>query len=55
MIGKISKESQGGAGLAGTQKMIGALKISGRQGGFRSLRPTHPPLEERIRRLREFG
>ena len=32
---------------------VAALQISGRR-GFLSLMSTHPPLEERIRRLREF-
>lgn len=66
------RADQGGARLAGREKMIGALqglrrtvelveseehaslatlKISGKRGGFASLFATHPPLEERIRRL----
>ncbi|MGE0487398.1 MAG: protease HtpX [Gammaproteobacteria bacterium] len=58
----------GGAGLAGRQKMIAALErlqaqsdpeglpdsmaAFGINGGLRSLLSTHPPLEERIARLR---
>jgi heat shock protein HtpX len=69
------RADRGGAQLAGTQKMIGALEalqtyvelqvptksqtvatlqISGKRGGLLSFMSTHPPLEERIRRLREY-
>ncbi len=34
------------------QAAVATLKISGKQGGFLSLMATHPPLEERIERLR---
>jgi len=33
---------------------IQTLKISGKQGGFLALMATHPPLEERIKRLQEY-
>jgi heat shock protein HtpX len=69
------RADKGGAQLAGTDKMIGALeelrrtielrqpeenralatfKISGKSGGFLALMATHPPLEVRIQRLREY-
>ncbi|MFO1519005.1 MAG: protease HtpX [bacterium] len=68
------RADHGGAQLAGTQKMVGALralqrnmgietgdesaalstlKISGGSRGLTALFATHPPLEERIRRLQE--
>lgn len=34
---------------------LAALKISGKSGGFLSLFSTHPPLDERIARLRAFS
>ncbi|HWD18683.1 MAG TPA: protease HtpX [Verrucomicrobiae bacterium] len=41
-----------GADLAGPQQpAFQALKISGKTGGFMALFASHPPLEERIRRL----
>lgn len=44
--GKVPEaQKQGSAAVA-------TLKISGKQGGFLSLMATHPPLEERIARLR---
>jgi len=67
------RADDGGAGLAGREKMINALeglrrtvkyadmtgrasvaafKISSRPGGLMSLLSTHPPLEERIARLK---
>ena len=36
------------------QPAIAALKISSRPGGFMALFSTHPPLEERIQRLRAY-
>lgn len=68
------RADQGGAALAGHQKMIAALerlkanverfdtrapsmaafKISGKPNGFLALFSSHPPLEERINRLRGF-
>lgn len=34
---------------------MNTFKISGKQGGFLALMATHPPLEERIRRLRDHS
>lgn len=68
------RADSGGARLAGTPKMIGALealrrttelvdkghpslaafKINGRRGGLAALFSTHPPLEQRIQRLKEL-
>jgi heat shock protein HtpX len=45
--GKIPEVKKDGAAAVAT------LKISGKQGGFLSLMATHPPLEERIARLKE--
>jgi heat shock protein HtpX len=45
--GKIPEVKKGGAAAVAT------LKISGKQGGFLSLMATHPPLDERIARLKE--
>jgi heat shock protein HtpX len=43
---------EAGADLAGPQKpAVQALKISGHTGGFLALFASHPPLDERIRRL----
>jgi heat shock protein HtpX len=38
----------------GEAPAVQTLKISGKQGGFMALMATHPPLEERIRRLQEY-